>query len=244
MATRDFIISSKEQVLPLENIQFSAKNKEIITQALREYKHRKKLREFDLPITNKMLFFGASGCGKTATAKAIADKLGKKIIVLGLGGLVSSRLGETAKNLTTLFTQASYGNTVLFLDEFDAIGKIRDYDQKDSGEMKRLVNTLIQLIDYLPDDTLLIAATNHIKAIDTALLRRFQLEMEFELPSSAALDTYYDLLLTKYPLHYREIDRKYGVSYAQAEDQVYTEVKKQIILSEESKISVSNPQEL
>ena len=236
MAQYDFIINSKETIVPLEELRFSDANKSIITQFLKEFKHIEKLKEFNLPIHNKLLFYGHTGCGKTATAKAIADKLGKKLIILGLGGLVSSRLGETAKNITALFSKASYGNTILFLDEFDAIGKIRDYDQKDSGEMKRLVNTIIQLIDNLSDDTFLIAATNHQKVIDSALLRRFQLKLKFELPINKELDAYYDVLLKKYPNEFRQIDRSYNISYAEAKDVVFRMVKEQIIASEETKL--------
>ncbi|WP_317132952.1 AAA family ATPase [Arenibacter lacus] len=178
---------------------------------------------------------GHTGCGKTATAKAIAKRLNKDIIILNLGGIVSSRLGETAKNVTNIFQRARREKAVLFIDEFDFLGKLRDYDEKDSGEMKRLVNTVIQLIDYLSNDTLLIAATNHLEVIDKAILRRFQLRLKFTLPSKSELDSYYDELLINYPTAFRKITRKYDISYAEAQDIIHREVKKLIIEREESK---------
>ncbi len=240
MAENDFIINSRRVITtPLEEVQFSTQNKCTINQFLNEFKHIEKLKKFDLPIDNKILFYGHTGCGKTMTAKAIADKLGKEIIILSLGGLVSSRLGETAKNITSLFSKASRERSVLFIDEFDSIGKMRSYDHKDSGEMKRLVNTIIQSIDYLPNDTILIAATNYKEVIDSALLRRFQLKLKFELPTNNELDNYYNLLLINYPEEYREIKKIYEISYAEAKDIVFKGIKKQIILSEETRLQTA-----
>ncbi|HUH45678.1 MAG TPA: ATP-binding protein [Arenibacter sp.] len=219
----------------MDEIHFSATNRDILDQLLNEFKHFRALKEYELPIDNKILLHGHTGCGKTATAKAIAKKLDKKIIILNLGGIVSSKLGETAKNVTQIFHKASREKAVLFMDEFDFLGKLRDYDDKDSGEMKRLVNTIIQLIDYLPNDTLLIAATNHVDIIDKAILRRFQLQLKFDLPTHDELDNYYTELLGKYPAIYWDIKRQYDISYAEAQDIVHRAVKKQIIENEELK---------
>ena len=221
----------------LETIQFSGENAIKIEQFLKEFKHVEKLKKYDLPLDNKVLFYGDSGCGKTMTAKAIANELGKKILILNLGEFVSSRLGETAKNIKMLFEKASRENAVLFIDEFDSIGKMRDFDQKDSGEMKRLVNTVIQQIDYMPIDTLLIAATNYKEAVDHALLRRFQLKLKFELPSKEQLDKYYDALLLKFQDIPIQLKRMYNVSYAEAEIITFNTVKKHILEIEEEKLT-------
>ncbi|WP_086478367.1 AAA family ATPase [Arenibacter amylolyticus] len=235
MGIYDLLIKSTEIKLSLDDIHFSQENKKSLNQLLNEFKHFEALKEYDLPIDNKILLHGHTGCGKTATAKAIAKQLNKDIIILNLGGIVSSRLGETAKNVTNIFQRARREKAVLFIDEFDFLGKLRDYDEKDSGEMKRLVNTVIQLIDYLSNDTLLIAATNHLEVIDKAILRRFQLRLKFTLPSKSELDSYYDELLINYPTAFRKITRKYDISYAEAQDIIHREVKKLIIEREESK---------
>ena len=190
MAISDFILNSNETTIGLDEIHLSDSNKNALNQLLKEFKHLEVLNQYKLPVDNKIFLFGHTGCGKTTTAKAIARALGKKIIILNLGSVVSSRLGETAKNITDVFKKAMREKAVLFLDEFDSIGKLRDHDDKDSSEMKRLVNTVIQLIDELPNDTLLIAATNHSKVIDTALLRRFQLKLQFVLPNEVQLHFY------------------------------------------------------
>ena len=210
MGIYDLILHSKnEPPIELNKIHLSIENKTVLSQLLKEFKHHKALNEYGLPLDNKLLLFGHTGCGKSTTAIAIAQALDKKVLILNLGAIVSSRLGETAKNITEVFRKAAQENAVLFLDEFDYLGKIRDYDNKDSGEMKRLVNVVIQLIDQLPNNTLLIAATNYSSSIDTAILRRFQLKLKFEAPGNAELDNYYDTLLLQFPQEFRNIERSY-----------------------------------
>jgi SpoVK/Ycf46/Vps4 family AAA+-type ATPase len=235
MALSDFIINSKETTIGLDEIHLNEENKNALNQLLKEFKHLAILSQYKLPVDNKIFLFGHTGCGKTTTAKAIAQALGKKIITLNLGNIVSSRLGETAKNITEVFKKAARENAVLFLDEFDSIGKLRNHDDKDSAEMKRLVNTVIQLIDELPNDTLLIAATNHSSVIDTALLRRFQLKLKFVLPTAQQLDVYYNSLLAQFPEAFRDLKRVYNISYAEAKDITFRAMKNAIITSEESK---------
>src|SRR5690554_3000530 len=212
MALSDYILNSNQTTLGLDDIHLSDANKSSLKQLLKEFKHLAVLNQYQLPVDNKVFLFGHTGCGKTTTARAIAQALNKKIIILNLGTVVSSRLGETAKNITEVFKKAQREKAVLLFDEFDSIGKLRDHDDKDSSEMKRLVNTVIQLIDELPNDTLLIAATNHSKIIDTALLRRFQLKLKFELPSQLQLDVYYDSLLKQFPEEFRKLNRVYNIS--------------------------------
>jgi SpoVK/Ycf46/Vps4 family AAA+-type ATPase len=244
MALSDFILNSNETTIGLNEIHLSEANKNDLNQLLKEFKHLAVLNQYKLPVDNKIFLFGHTGCGKTTTAKAIAQALGKKIIILNLGNIVSSRLGETAKNITDVFSKANREKAVLFLDEFDSIGKLRDHDDKDSAEMKRLVNTVIQLIDELPNNTLLIAATNHSKVIDSALLRRFQLKLQFVLPTVAQLDVYYNSLLTKFPEEFRTIERVYNISYAEAKDITFRAMKNAIIANEEAKAKHTIPEKV
>ncbi|MES2732974.1 MAG: ATP-binding protein [Bacteroidota bacterium] len=149
---------------------------------IKEQKNVAFLRKHNLPVSNKLLLHGPSGCGKTLAAYVLAGELEKMLLVIDLGAIVSSKLGETSKNLSKIFKRASSEGCIIFLDEFDSLGKIRDYSQ-DHGEMKRVVNTLLQLFDYLPQDTILVAATNQKDMLDTAILRRFDLTVDLELPS-------------------------------------------------------------
>src|SRR5690606_4403192 len=151
------------------------------------------------------------------------------ILILNLSNIICARIGETSQNIKMVFDKAARDKSVLFLDEFDQIGKARGNDDKDVGEMRRLVNTLIQLIDYFPNDALLICATNHKHIVDEALLRRFQLSIAYELPNQQMLNQYYDTLLSKFPTELQDIPRKYEISYAEAKDYAYTLVKKKLL---------------
>ncbi|UOK42912.1 MULTISPECIES: AAA family ATPase [Flavobacterium] len=216
----------------LEDVVFNEAVSEQIGQFLKEYQFREVLEKYDLPVVNKMLLYGKTGCGKTMTAKAIAKQLDKKLIIVNLASIVSSKLGETAKNVEGLFKEVNYESAVLFFDEFDSLGQIRDYDNKDSSEMKRVVNAILQLIDNFPKKSILIAATNQIQMIDDALVRRFELKLEFTSPSNEVLDNYYDTLLSKYPVQFQQLDRIYDVSFAEAKSQVFKSVKNNIIQAE------------
>lgn len=221
----------------LEDVVFEASVAEQVEQFLKEHRFSEILHQYELPVANKIFLYGKTGCGKTMTAKAIAKELDKKIFIVNLSTIVSSKLGETAKNINNIFKEANYENSVLFFDEFDSLGQVRDYDNKDSSEMKRVVNALLQLIDNFPRNAILIAATNQIQMIDEALLRRFELKLEFISPSEQVLDGYYDALLSKYPVKYQNVERKYGISFSEAKDFVFRQVKNNIILDEMAKLS-------
>lgn len=224
----NLLIDDKEQV-ELSDIFLSEDNRQQISQLIKEQKYADELLKYDLPINNKVFLFGNSGCGKTTTAKAIATALKKPVYILNLSNIVSSKIGETGQNLKLIFDKASRYKAVLFLDEFDQIGKARGNDDKDVGEMRRLVNTIIQLIDYFPKNALLICASNHPQIIDIALMRRFQLKISFELPSDEVLNEYYDAILSHFPENLRSINRKFGISFAEAKDYAYTIIKGNII---------------
>lgn len=229
----NLIIQDKEEVT-LNDVFLGKNNRDQLAQLIKEHTYVKELQEYGLPVNNKILLQGNSGCGKTMTAKAVANALGKSILILNLSNIVSSRIGETSQNIKMIFDKAARERSVLFLDELDQIGKARGSDDKDVGEMRRLVNTLIQLIDYYPENALLLCATNHAEIIDTALLRRFQLKINYELPTNEFLDTFYDDLLSKFPEDLRNVDRKYHISFAEAKDHTYTSVKSELIKKLES----------
>lgn len=230
MNVLDLIINDKEQV-SLNDVFIAETKRQEILQLIREHNYINELSHYGLPVNNKVLLQGSSGCGKTMTAKAIANALGKNILILNLSNVICSRIGETSQNIKQVFDKAGREKAVLFLDEFDQIGKSRDTEEKDVGEMRRLVNTIIQLIDYYPEMALLICATNHSEFIDTALLRRFQLNISFEIPTPQLLDEYYNKLLSRFPKKIQIIERKYNISFAEAKDYTFTYVKS-ILLKE------------
>ncbi|MDR6197609.1 ATP-binding protein [Siphonobacter sp. SORGH_AS_0500] len=234
MTVSDVIIQDKEKI-NWQDICLDDTNRNLLNQLIKEYNYVEELRKYNLPVNNKIMLEGSSGCGKTTTAKAIATVLNKPLYVLDLSTVISARIGETSTHLKLVFDKAAKDRAVLFLDEFDHLGKMRGKDDKDVGEMRRLVNTIIQLIDYFPDKALLIAATNHLEVIDIALKRRFQLTLSYQMPGPVELDGYYNKLLQHFPEHLREVPRKYDVSYAEAKDYLFTELKAIIIHELEQK---------
>lgn len=127
------------------------------------------------------LFVGPPGCGKSATAEALADELGRQLAVVNLSTLVSSFLGDTARNLSAIFDAAGNEHWVLLFDEFDAIAKERA-EGSDHGELKRVVTAFLQLLDAFVGPSILIAATNHPGLLDLAVWRRFDEVIAFNAP--------------------------------------------------------------
>lgn len=222
--------------IPLEKIHMSEINYNKISCFLEEYTFKDAISKYQIPVSNKILLSGASGCGKTTTAYAIAKALDKRILSLNLGNIVSSKLGETGRTLTELIRKAALEKAVLLIDEFDFIGKIRDYQESDSGEVHRWVNIMIQQMDYLSPDMILIASTNFSQALDPALVRRFELQISYEKPSKEQLQVYYKDLLSSFPSELTsDISYAYDVSYAQAKDLILNQIKQNIIKIEKQK---------
>lgn len=143
--------------------------------------HRSDLELAGVDIKKTLLLHGRPGCGKTSIAHYISEQTGLPLVVARLDGIVSSLLGSTAKNIRKIFDYANNLPCILFLDEFDAIAKARD-DQHELGELKRVINSLLQNIDAMPSDHVLIAATNHAELLDDAIWRRFVQTVEVGLP--------------------------------------------------------------
>jgi len=159
--------------------------KSALDSMLREWADDEKLRAIGLTPTHSCLIFGAPGTGKTITAMHVAARLGLPIVLARLDGLMSSFLGTTARNIGTLFEFANRYRCVLLLDEFDAVAKLRD-DPQEVGEIKRVVNTLLQSLDVRARLGLTIAITNHPSLLDPAIWRRFEVKIEMPLPPMIA----------------------------------------------------------
>jgi len=129
-----------------------------------------------------IMLHGPPGSGKSLLASHIAGELGFEMFTARLDGLISSYLGSTSKNIRALFEFASERPCVLFLDEFDAIAKLRG-DEQELGELKRVVNSFLQNLDGLEPHTVVIAATNHQELLDKAVWRRFAYRLELGYPS-------------------------------------------------------------
>ncbi len=148
-----------------------------------EWRHEERLRAADLSVSRSLLLYGPPGTGKTSLALLLASRLQRPAVVARLDGLISSLLGNTARNLGGLFEFCNRFDVVLVLDEFDAVAKVRD-DPNEVGEIKRVVNALLQNLDRRRDHGLTIAITNHEQLLDRAVWRRFEHQIQLALPNS------------------------------------------------------------
>jgi SpoVK/Ycf46/Vps4 family AAA+-type ATPase len=183
------------------------------------------LRSHGLEPRNKILLIGPPGNGKTSLAEAIAEALMLPILTVKYESLVGAYLGETASRLGKLFDYVKTRQCVLFFDEFETIGKERG-DTHETGEIKRVVSSLLLQIDALPSYVIAIAATNHESLLDKAAWRRFQIRMELPKPSRADLEKWFELFEKRdarngfsFGYAYSTLAKKLlGRSYAEAEE--------------------------
>ena len=152
-----------------------------ISDFINAVKHQSKLIGHGIETSNTLLLYGKPGCGKTTVARYISEQTGLPLVVARFDAIVSSLLGNTSKNIRKIFDFAHDKPCILFLDEFDAIAKARD-DQHELGELKRVINSLLQNMDSFANNNILIAATNHPELLDKAIWRRFNHVIEIGLP--------------------------------------------------------------
>jgi SpoVK/Ycf46/Vps4 family AAA+-type ATPase len=152
-----------------------------------------------------LLMYGPPGTGKSRLARHIAQELGLDLYVARLDGLISSFLGSTAKNIRALFDFAAKTPCVLFLDEFDAIAKLRS-DNQELGELKRVVNSFIQNLDTLGSQSIVVAATNHQELLDSAIWRRFSYRLALDFPIAELRRTMWTAFIGDLQFTEREIE--------------------------------------
>lgn len=155
-----------------------------INEFLQCINHYDRLHRASAAMPLRMLLYGAPGTGKTQTARWIASELGLPLFTARCDTLVSSLLGQTSKNLRRIFDYAEQRPCVLFLDEFDALASARGND-RDVGELQRVVIALLQNIDALSENVILLAASNHERLLDPAVWRRFPFQLPLPLPNAA-----------------------------------------------------------
>ena len=201
LSTRPVDSESRMDIVEISFPQIDA-NKVILSKYTHEkvfsfiesYNRRDLLLQSGLNTSNTLLLYGPPGCGKTTVAQLISSITGLPLITARLDGLVSSLLGSTAKNIRKIFDHASKRECILFLDEFDVIAKLRD-DKNELGELKRVVNSLIQNIDSFSENSILIAATNHEELLDPAIWRRFTNVLTLEKPQKEEIDQLLHVIL-------------------------------------------------
>lgn len=177
------LLEIKENYFNLDDVILFDNLKKKIEYTIKEFKSREILATYGLRPKQKLLFCGPPGTGKTLTSYVISSVLGFPLIYIRFDSIVSSFLGETATNLRKIFDFIEEGEWVVLFDEFDIIGKKRD-DPYEHGEIKRVVNNFMQMLDNYKGKSLLISATNHQHLLDTAIWRRFDDILFFDIPDS------------------------------------------------------------
>lgn len=177
------LLDISQPQLSVENLILNPDTTAAVDDLLEEHRRSDILRSYGLKPSGKVLFFGPPGCGKTLTAEVIAFELDQPLAIIRLDTLMSSYLGETAANLKQIFDFLENNQVVALFDEFDAIGKDRG-DSRDHGELHRVVNAVLQMMDSYSGSSLILAATNHERLLDSAIWRRFDEAIDFPMPGS------------------------------------------------------------
>jgi SpoVK/Ycf46/Vps4 family AAA+-type ATPase len=234
---RDFIaeVTPRRQ---LEEIILPDAARRDVEELIEEQRRADVLRAYGLEPRSRVLLVGPPGTGKTTLAEAIAEAIAVPLFVVRYESMIGSYLGETAARLKRVFDYARTTPCVLFFDEFDAIGKERG-DHHETGEIKRVVTSLLMQIDELPSYTIVAAATNHPELLDRAAWRRFEVRLKLPLPTQKELGSYIEGFLNKFeespgvaPL---SIAKSLGkISYAEAE-QFCLDVRRRQVLAMKSK---------
>ncbi len=222
-----------EARLSLDDLLLPLPAQESGRQLIEEHQRADVLRASGFEPRHRVLLSGPPGNGKTSFAEAIAEGLGLPFFVVRYDALIGSYLGETNARLRKLFDYVRTQPSVLFFDEFDAIGKERG-DTHETGEIKRVVSFLLMQLDQLPSYVIVVAATNHGELLDRAVWRRFQMRLAMPAPRKAEISVFLDRIVSNWTeipaMSLTKIAAKLGnVSYAEALDFCQNVRRRQIL---------------
>jgi SpoVK/Ycf46/Vps4 family AAA+-type ATPase len=170
----------------LKDMVLGSRTKKKLERVIREHRAIHLIRNRGLSPRRKLLLIGRPGTGKTLSASALAGELSLPLFVVRLDGLITKFMGETAAKLRLIFEALNQTRGVYLFDEFDSIGSTRGLSN-DVGEIRRVLNSFLQMVEQDNSDSLIIAATNHAGILDRALFRRFDDVIEYDLPDQARI---------------------------------------------------------
>lgn len=210
-----------------------------IERLLKEQKLLSRIREHGMSPRRKLLLVGPPGTGKTMTASVLAAELGIPLFTVRLDALITKFMGETAAKLRQIFDAVTEIRGVYFFDEFDAIGSQRGL-ANDVGEIRRVLNSFLQMIENDQSNSLIVAATNHAEILDYALFRRFDDVIEYHLPTADQAAKLIKSRLGKFvpkPFSLKTVATKAdGLSYAEIRRAVNDAIK-EAVMHDESRVS-------
>jgi SpoVK/Ycf46/Vps4 family AAA+-type ATPase len=227
------LLETREVIRRLDDLILNEDLRHGLRSFVDEHMKEELLRSYGLTPSTKMLFYGPPGCGKTASAEAIAGELGLPLFVVRLDSVISSFLGETAANLRRVFDFLARYRCIALFDEFDGLAKERA-DESDHGELKRVVNAVLQMMDGYHGRSIIIAATNHEQILDTAIWRRFDEALLFPLPNTRQLRSLIERRIRSIPRSADLLPPKLppvfsGMSFADAERVIVRATKEMIL---------------
>ena len=219
----------------LEDLILPPETEQAIRGLIEEQHRADLLRSYNLEPRHRVLLAGPPGNGKTSLAEATADALNAPFLVVRYEAVIGSFLGETAQRIGQVFEQARSRQCLLFFDEFDAIAKERG-DLHETGEIKRVVSSLLLQIDALPSYVVVVVASNHPELLDRAVWRRFQIRLELPMPRAGQIEEWFIRfeMRTRHSLGLspRSLAQSLkGLSFAEVED-FGTDVLRRIALSQ------------
>ncbi|MBC6445405.1 MAG: ATP-binding protein [Alphaproteobacteria bacterium GM202ARS2] len=223
----------------LDELVLNKQTRQSVNQLIEEQQRARLLRSYGLDPRHRIILVGPPGNGKTTLAEAIAEALIVPFFIVRYEALVGSYLGETAQRLKHIFDFIRTTPCVIFFDEFDAVGKERG-DLHETGEIKRVVSSLLMHVDELPSYSVIIAASNHAELLDRAVWRRFQLRLTLPSPTPKELQTYFEKHFQQFhgvpAISPENIVKRLGkISYAEAEEFIL-DIRRQEVLSMHEKL--------
>lgn len=225
-----------QEIIPERKIGDLVLPKEVveICQDIVQEQHRADLlRSYNLEPRNRFLFIGPPGNGKTSLAEGIAESLMVPLYVVRYENIIGTYLGETASRLKKLFDFIKTRQCVLFFDEFETLGKERG-DTHETGEIKRVVSSLLMQIDALPSHVVVIGATNHPELLDRAVWRRYQVRINLPMPTRERIEHWFILFEKRHKLNFgyapSTLAKKIlGMNFAEIEDFGTTILRKYVL---------------